>query len=149
MGYSTCGVHGSHTCDCCDRCPKCSGFKKKYDRCPYGWCGTWHRCPDCHSKKPIDHSKCKGYHDAFVAGQFARKDAEEKGLPVIKAGVALPNRNVFAWTTQGNFEVSSAAYSYGLATFNHVLPLDDSKPRSDEYPEEVYGKEKRGAAQSN
>lgn len=156
MGVSTCGMHGRRgpiTCEACDKCPKCDGFRMKLYRCtakmagghPDGWCGITRLCPVCYKTK-LDRFKA---HCASVCApaslrahteRTAREAATAAGLAVIKAGVGLPNDNVFAWTTVGNFEVSKAVYDAALDTLDHVIAAEHlTHPRGPEHPVEVYG----------
>ena len=69
----------------------------------------------------------------FREKQAAQKQATVNGLPVIQAGVSLPNGRVFAWTSQGNYEVSRDAYKQGLARMDCVVSLEGAIPRTDDY----------------
>lgn len=142
MGHSTCGAHGSRTCDACDGCPKCRGFRMRWVHCPVKWCATTTLCPDCQEKYgPIDHAACRVSSLAFHAGQERQRAAAVQGQAVITAGVSLPNGNVFAWTSQGNFEVGEGVYQLGLDHPAHVLQVEGAILRSEKYPPEVYGPE--------
>ena len=138
MGYSICSNHNRRTCDGCDRCPTCSGVAFRYNRCPVKWCGNRRLCPDCWPRR-YGHESCRVSSVKFHAELEAQKQARETGLPVIQAGVALPNENVFAWTSQGNFEVARTTYHAGLDRLDNVLSLANATPRAEEYPPEVYG----------
>jgi predicted transcriptional regulator len=154
MGYSTCGMHrnragansrGPRTCDSCDKCPKCSGFRMKLYKCPVNYCGVTRFCPPCYAKT-IDRAKayctdhCIAASARYRAELDARAAAIAAGLAGIKAGVSLPNGNVFAWTSRGNFEVPLAVYRAACARIDHVIADEFlTMPRPDELPAEVYG----------
>ena len=87
------------------------------------------------------HQPCRGYSAEFHAKQNRLQVAILEGKPVIKAGVAIPNNKVFAWTNLGNYEVGAEVYSQGLEHPAHVLDLTGAVKRSEEYPPEVYGNE--------
>ncbi len=77
MGYSTCGLHGSRTCDACDSCPKCYGYRMHWVRCPVNWCGTTTLCPACHQKHgPIRHETCRISSAQYKAETARRAEAE-------------------------------------------------------------------------
>ena len=77
--------------------------------------------------------------DKHKITEDAQAEAEADGLPVIKAGVGLPNDNVFVWTSQGNYEVKKDVYHKSLQGINHVLETTNAVIRQDESPVEVYG----------
>ncbi len=149
MGYSTCGKHGKRTCDLCDSCSRCEGDRQgikigmHVNKCPAGWCAPTYICPTCKTKHAEKiktwHDKCSGYVAKVAEQEAAQQNAIESGQPVIKAGVFLPGREtVFAWTTQGNYEVLRDIYDAGLQRIDHVLDLSGAVRRYDETPAEVY-----------
>jgi hypothetical protein len=148
MGYIACGMHGNRgpkTCEGCVKCPKCSGFRVKLYKCPVNWCGGARFCPPCYTKNIAtakahcaDH--CIAASARFEAEMAARDAATRAGFAVIKAGVSLPNGNVFAWTVRGNFEVPKDVYHAALDRHDHVIADEFlTMPRADERPAEVYG----------
>ncbi len=137
MGTTRCGSHNRICCDVCGKCPSCYGFRMTRVPCPVGWCGPWRVCPEC-KPKVRDHSKCRVYSAKFHGEQARQKEATSAGLPVIRAGVNLPNGRVFAWTTQGNYEVESTTYHAGLEHPAHVLSTEGATGRNEERPAEVY-----------
>lgn len=141
MGYCSCGLHGSRLCDNCSACSQCDNVRMRWSRCPHGWCSPEKFCSNCWKKlhDSISHETCRVSHVRFAQQEEARLEAIQQGLPVIQAGVSLPSGKVFAWTSQGNFEVDVNVYHASLETLNHVLDIHGAIPRQEELPSEVYG----------
>lgn len=143
MGHTTCGS-GHRCCDRCDGC-RCTSAAPRRSDCPAGWCQPDYLCRACRvevgpAKIRQAHQNCTANRNRHRAEQAARKHAEADGLPVIRAGVGLPNGDVYAWTTQGNYQVSADAYRAGVEHPAKVLNLNGSIRRADEMPPEVYGR---------
>lgn len=139
MGYSYDARTGQL---CCDACGRHGGVRRK--RCPVNWCQPIALCAACRPTHTGDawkqqHLRCPEFSARFHAEEEARLAARRRGQPVIDAGVGLPNGHVFAWTSTGNYEVTTETYHAGLAHPAHVLDTKGAKRRRDERPAEVYG----------
>ncbi len=128
---------------CCDVCGGYPAIKKP---CPSNWCQAIALCGTCRKSADIKHKWAHVWHSTCTASsaRFRREEsdraaAESAGLPVIKAGVQLPNGRVFAWTSLGNFEVDRKIYHAGIETKGKVLDISTARARFDERPAEVYG----------
>jgi len=128
---------------CCDACGEHGGVIRK--RCPFNWCQATALCAGCRAK----HGKgwtgqhreqgCERSRIRYVEEERARAAAAAGGFAVIRAGVNLPSGLVFAWTSQGNFEVPQEVYKAGLDRQDHVLDVTGALRRDEERPQEVYG----------
>ena len=97
---------------------------------------TWHTA---------EFNRFYGQHveDKYKTAEDAQAKAVADGLPVIKAGVCLPNDNVFAWTTAGNYEVDRDVYHNGLKRLDKVLDIKGATRWAVESPREITAQKRK------
>jgi hypothetical protein len=59
-------------------------------RCPVGWCGTYHLCPEC-KHVVIEHESCRKYSAQQAAWDAQRKAYYAQGIPVRCSALGVKN----------------------------------------------------------